>query len=374
MDPTELERFLRNYERIIDSGSSLSEADTRNMIINPFLMALGWNFIPDEIQSEYPVKVGTRIQHADYCLKIDKTPVAFLEAKPLGSAIDEDSLAQVLAYGRVSFVRWCMITNGLEFIVADSQVRGKSPADSEVFRFRYDEIKDTLHYLEAISPEGLGSDLIASLADEISKRKALLTRFAESRSVLRERILDLVSEFCPDTTLAEGAAERFLNQLKATLESGREGGGDGKRVFPRLSRVDLSGESDDLVAVFPSRPEGEQFIQEWNAWGFVAIKKRPKYCAIYFTKPEHRIRLVASVSRIVKASEWIESRRDRISERVMGFYDPSKFVIEFRPEGIWELEDPIPWRPGDPVPFGLRYTTLGVLRTATRLGELRASR
>ncbi len=385
MDASALERFLTNYKSITSTENRLNETDTRNMIVNPFLMALGWNFVPEEIQSEFPVQVGGGTQYADYCLKVNGSRVAFLESKSFGSPLDERDFDQVLAYGRVKFVRWCMITNGVEWVVLDSQNQTDSASDTEVFRFRFVEMRDSSHYLEAISKEGLERGLLESLADEIYERRTLLARFTQKRDEFKQRILDLIAEVHLEEELANQVAERFLTQVRTALEGGVRppdgGGGDGNgggggggpigEKYAPMRRTNLPGPDSSLVAVFPSRPDGEEFLRKFNAWGFVSLRGNPRFCAIYFTKPEQSIRIVASISRIIPASAWLAANKDKATERDFESYDPDKSVIEFKPKEAWELEDPVPWEKGDPVIYGLRYTSLGDLRRASRIGDLR---
>jgi len=48
----------------------------------------------------------------DYALLIDERPVVFVEAKPLKSDITFDNERQVLDYGKHKDVKWCVLTNG----------------------------------------------------------------------------------------------------------------------------------------------------------------------------------------------------------------------------------------------------------------------
>ncbi len=386
MDASALDRFLKNYEDISDSVRELNEADTKHMIVNPFLMALGWNFIPSEIQAEYPVKVGRNYQYADYCLKMEGGPIALLEVKPFGTRLDKESLGQVLAYGRVKLIRWCMITDGSDFVLLDSQDPSDSWEDAEVFRFAFPEVKDSGHYIAAISKEGLGSGLLDELAEEIYARRSLLSRFSEKREEVKSRVLRAISGIGLSAEDAAQSAERFLTQIRGALEGGhpeieviqerpkilevrerpRVSG-----TLPIIKRKEISAPDDSLVAIFPSQPQGEEFIRKFNAWGFVFIRGRPTFCAIYFSRPEHRIRIIASVSRIVPALDWVDSNRDRAPEQEWSTPDPRKYVLEFEDNRVWELEDPLPWQPDDPVIQSLRYTTIGDLKVASRVGDLR---
>lgn len=392
MERNRLDEFLANYREIRTSRDRLNETDTRTMIINPFLTSLGWNFTPKQIESEYPVKIGAGTQHVDYCLKIDDSPVAFLEAKPLGSAIQQDDLKQALSYGRIKFVRWCLISNGEDFIILDSDVR--DDGGEEVLRFRLGEIEDHQHYLRALSPQGFKGELLNALAEEIRKRQKRLKQFSEKRDDLKNQIKGIVSEFAVDQDALIESIDRFLSSVRSNLEGAAKVSGESpqnteinepvnqylytKEVskeanYVRKTRGELEGQDGDLVAIFPSNPKGEEFIRKFNAWGFVGIRGQPKFCAIYFSEPERKIRIIARVQKVLKAATWYESHKERyekMTDRERSYYAPERFVVIFEGRPI-ELSDPIPWKRGDPIVQGLRYTTLESLRKAEKVGDLK---
>ncbi len=176
-----------------------------------------------------------------------------------------------------------------------------------------------------------------------------------------------------------GAAGHLKGVPAMTMAVTREGPEERKAperppvtgVFPTIRRQDLPGPDDSLVAVFPARPEGEDFLQRFKARAFVSIREKPAFCVIYFTKPGQRIRIVASVSRLTPALEWAEKNRNKTTEHDISTLDPKKYVIEFVNDKAWELQDPILWEKGDPIIYSLRYTSLGNFKSASRIGDLR---
>lgn len=382
VDASSVERFVSNYAEIRESVDALNEQDTKHMIINPFLMMLGWNFVPKEITAEHPVKMGSGTHRVDYCLKVDGSPVAFLEAKPLGSELTDNVLSQAVSYGRVEFVQWCLVTNGDEVVLLNSQIPGADPRGAVVLRFPLARIHDYRHYLDAISPDGFRQNVIEQLADDIAQRRALLERFQADRQRWGEELTRAALGYGVAESMARDASEEFLNRIRAGIEHPT-------RVPPRsvqparpsrpeessassfrtLSRDELTAHSDGTVAVFPCNPSGLSFVREYAAWGFVRIGQVPEFCALYVTAPVQEIRVVARLKDVVPAPEWRESV-GKLSERAFSHFNPDKLVVRFDPQHVYELKDPIPFRKGDPHVQGLRYASLESFIRAKTVGDL----
>lgn len=131
-----------------------------------------------------------------------------------------------------------------------------------------------------------------------------------------------------------------------------------------ISRREIEGADDTQVALFPTKPEGIEFIRENNAWGFVTISREPEFVAIYVSGSAKEVRYFARIEEIVNAKN---AELARPVEEYPQF-DPSKSVVVFKPESLYELEDPIPYRVK--TPYSLRYTKIGDLRSATGTDEL----
>lgn len=377
-----VEKFLENYQRVVDSAQNLNEADTKRFLIDPLLNTLGWDFIPDQIEAEYAVDIGTGTKHVDYCLKIDGSPVAFLEAKAYGRGISRSELKQALSYGRVEYVRWCFVTNGERFVVLDADSDARTVEDSEAFEFDVPDLDDYPHYLETLSPAGLAEGKLEDLAEDLLDQRQLLSGFAEDRDDIRETVVDLIEPFT-GTEDGRQLADDFLNRVRASIE--RERGSPSPAPDPQPAstsqspstavsfqptrRADLPADGDALVAVFPANPDGLEFIRHYGAWGFVRLARSPSYCAIYVTKPRQELLLVSKIDEVMDASDWANQQAD-FDRDDYGTYDPQKSVVTFETGKIFELDDPIPWKEGDPILQGLRYTTLESLKSADRIKGL----
>lgn len=85
------------------------ETRTRQVLIDPLLSELGWDVSdPDSIQLEF--SVGS--QRADYALISNSQPVAVIEAKKLGSDLEDDEIMQVLGYANLAGIPYMIVTDG----------------------------------------------------------------------------------------------------------------------------------------------------------------------------------------------------------------------------------------------------------------------
>ena len=99
------------------------ETRTRQVLIDPLLRELGWDVSdPEAVQLEYAVKLEYRAgkKWADYTLMFkdesmsddDPKPVAVIEAKSLGSDLEDDKMMQVLNYANRDGIKYMIVTDG----------------------------------------------------------------------------------------------------------------------------------------------------------------------------------------------------------------------------------------------------------------------
>ena len=129
-DPEELEKTVLDLKSRIQRHRAYlqgSELRTRQVLIDPLLRALGWDVeIPDEVQLEF-TGTGGRL---DYVLMLAGSPVALIEAKRLGSQL-EDAVDQLISYKMdpksvgVGLVAW---TNGNEWVFWQTPARRRREA------------------------------------------------------------------------------------------------------------------------------------------------------------------------------------------------------------------------------------------------------
>ncbi|MDP9321332.1 MAG: DUF5655 domain-containing protein [Chloroflexota bacterium] len=114
--PMSIEEAVKKALDHFEHHKTLNEDNTRALLIDPMLAALGWK-VDDfsEVERGYPVFDGTRL---DYALKAPKAPkpVLVIEAKALGVLLDDPKhISQTVNYANNEGVRWCVLTNAIVY-------------------------------------------------------------------------------------------------------------------------------------------------------------------------------------------------------------------------------------------------------------------
>jgi hypothetical protein len=120
------ERIAR-YQR-----AGIGEQDTKAALVVPVLRALGWDLEDlEDVKLEYRRRPADN--PVDYALFLLRTPRLFIEAKSLGSHVDDGKWAsQILAYATVAGVEWVALTDGNEWRIYNSHAT--VPVEQKLFR------------------------------------------------------------------------------------------------------------------------------------------------------------------------------------------------------------------------------------------------
>lgn len=113
-------------------GQGIGEQDTKAALIVPVLRALGWDVEDLEV-----VKLEYRRRSSDnpvdYALFLLREPRLFIEAKPLGSRLDDHKWAnQILTYAMAAGVEWVALSDGNEYRLYNSHAA--VPVEEKLFR------------------------------------------------------------------------------------------------------------------------------------------------------------------------------------------------------------------------------------------------
>lgn len=89
------------------------ETRTRQVLIDPMLRALGWDVEdPHSVELEYEVGSRKKKYWLDYVLMESDKPIAVIEAKVLGTLLDEKVTKQALDYATMAGIPYMALTNG----------------------------------------------------------------------------------------------------------------------------------------------------------------------------------------------------------------------------------------------------------------------
>jgi Restriction Enzyme Adenine Methylase Associated/Type I restriction enzyme R protein N terminus (HSDR_N) len=143
-------------------GKGIGEQNTKAVLINPVLRALGWDLEDlDEVELEFKRKAMDN--PVDYALMIQRTPRLFIEAKSLdGNLSDPKWAGQIMAYATVAGVQWVALTDGNEYRIYNSHA--PVPVDQKLFRrARISDDTDVADTLQLLSKDRMQQDLIGAM-------------------------------------------------------------------------------------------------------------------------------------------------------------------------------------------------------------------
>ncbi|MDB5770372.1 MAG: Type restriction enzyme protein terminus [Burkholderia sp.] len=160
-----LRQIADRIPRLRTQGARISEQDTKRILITPAIEALGGDsFDIDEVRNEY--RHNSADNPVDYALFLNRSPVLFVEAKPLGHTLDDRKwIVQTINYANAAGVDWCVLTNGAEWRIY--KVHAQVEADRKLFTTV--TIEDTQGMNDAVRVLGLLSreNMRARAIDEL---------------------------------------------------------------------------------------------------------------------------------------------------------------------------------------------------------------
>ena len=126
-----LTKVRARIDELRDHDDRISEEETKAILIDPVLVALGWRVDElEDVRREYRAK--PQDNPVDYALLAFGKPRLFVEAKALSAALDRKSASQLLGYAAVVGVGWCLLTNGDEYRLYNSHA--SVDVDEKLFR------------------------------------------------------------------------------------------------------------------------------------------------------------------------------------------------------------------------------------------------
>ncbi len=158
-------RVRTRIDQIKGRRESIGEQNTKSALVDPVLLALGWDLEElEEVCREYKRK--PQDNPVDYAIFMLRSPCLFVEAKALDRELnDRKWISQILSYATVVGVEWCVLTNGDEYRIYNSH----APVDVDEKLFRTIRISDetqekyTLDTLDLLSKNKMAEKLINPL-------------------------------------------------------------------------------------------------------------------------------------------------------------------------------------------------------------------
>jgi len=213
-----------------------SEASTNASLVQPFLMALGYDVTnPDEVSPEHHADFSEKYQNkVDYAILHQNTPVIAIESKRVGSAMKDDRGQLRSYFNACPTVKLGILTDGLKYeFYADSD-KPNMMDDTAFLRFDLAEISkdgsindNILGGIAAIrsglfNPEDVGAEakrklLFDSIVETIKQFKSNpsddFIRFILSRPEIGNKISKITQKIIDiNRDIVQSAMEAFVAQ------------------------------------------------------------------------------------------------------------------------------------------------------------------
>jgi len=186
----------------------MNELNTISTLIEPLLEVLGWSIRdPDEVQREYPVRIGDKTEYVDIALKINNRPVVFIEAKAVGIPLQDHLAEQPIKYANAEGVSWCMLTNGRELRVYNAFWKIKGIEQKMLFKLSIDEFKEKIGKLQLLSKEHLTSGKLDDEGEFEHAKRMASEWFKQKENNIVKGIMEL------DPSLKEEYIKKVLRKI-----------------------------------------------------------------------------------------------------------------------------------------------------------------
>jgi len=388
MDRDEIDEYVQRCQQLIEASPQMDEENTKVKLIQPFLELLGWDLYSTEVALEYTIPMASGSTHVDYALLVGDSPVVFVEAKPVRSTLTDSEVQQLRSYMRQELdVDWGILTNGKSFEVLTKNHRDNGGEEVSVVQFSLDDLADNPSVLELLTKDSIRSGKSDEVAEQVAETNRAIRHLQENEDSVTDAVSEAVENEVGELTIdLEEQSREFTQNLVSILREQRQFVSEEpskepeeepdaadeiepiqNRIKGTIARRDIEGDSDARVAVFPTKESGLPFLKENEAWGFVRVGSEFDYVAMYVTGDVREVKYFAEVKDVVRPDE-ADLMREPLDYKDRAKIDEGKKVIMFEPGSLYELEDPVPFK--TKYPQGLRYTTLGELRTAETTDDM----
>ena len=268
MNEEAVRQYTNHAQATIESSPQMDEANTKAAVLREFLDLLGWD-IPSNTQLEYSVKAFGKTYKVDYALILDGTPVAFLEAKGVDTAITEKHREQLEAYLKNEDVNLGILTNGKEYEfyrreVIDTKVRVNTLGKADL-----ENIPDRVTTLSAFRKDAIQSNEWEKILNRIKELREARTTLEQEKDSLATETADLFSKRVSEkiSSKTESQVKEMIDRLIADIESEIDSDGESveRSIAQDGSQPDLGKEADDEELYTIRILDGENEIADFHA-------------------------------------------------------------------------------------------------------------
>lgn len=207
--PNAIDDYLKHAQALLKKHGKMSELDTISTLIEPLLKdVLKWNIRdPDEVQREYPIRIGEKTEYVDIALKIDNRPVVFIEAKSVDVPLRNHLAVQPIRYANADGVSWCVLVNGRELRVYNAFWKIKGIESKMLFKLLIDDFKEKSGKLKLLSKESLASGKLDEEGEFEHAKRIISEWLKQKENSIVKSIVEL------DPSLKEECLRQVIRKL-----------------------------------------------------------------------------------------------------------------------------------------------------------------
>lgn len=191
-----------------------TEESTKNALIMPFLMALGYNvFDPTEVIPEYTADVGTKKgEKVDYVIMRDGAPAILIECKSAGTNLGTVHSSQLYRYFTTTTARFGILTNGVIYKFFTDSEKANIMDEKPFFEFSLERI-DTkvVEEIKKFSKTQYDEENILSNAADLKYKKQFRLLFNEELESVSEDFVRLFTKRVYDGVLNKDRLKTFTS-------------------------------------------------------------------------------------------------------------------------------------------------------------------
>jgi len=216
----DLSTYAERSTMLIEKSPQMDEQNTKRKIIEPLIELLGWNILSQDVELEYSVQMGSGTKKVDYALKLEDTPVVFVEAKGCDTPLDQSHEKQLQSYMRQVGVDWGLLTNGREFEIFRRDFSSNRPNEISLATFSISDVAENEHPVKALSKESISSGESRQIAQKIEEVQQAIQSLRKNKEEAAEGITRVITDVAGESVSqeVEDAAKSFIDDVIDMLE------------------------------------------------------------------------------------------------------------------------------------------------------------
>lgn len=216
----QLSHYSDQSSKLIEESPQMDEQNTKRKVIEPLIEILGWDIISTDVELEYSIQMGSGTKKVDYALKLQDTPVVFVEAKGCDTPLDHSHEKQLKSYMRQVGVDWGLLSNGREFEILRRDFSSNRPNEISLANFSIEEIAENVQPLRALTSDSISSGESRQIAEKIESVQEAIRSLQKNKEELAEDVTRVVTDTVGESVSqqVEDEAKSFVDDLIDSLE------------------------------------------------------------------------------------------------------------------------------------------------------------